>query len=623
MRKAAYIGLIVLGLIAIGLAILPRLVSSDAVREAMLLRAYEITGRTMQFSGSPKIKVSPYLGIEVHNVSFRGNSGNDQSPTLLQMPILAGKLSIAAALRGAIEITEIEFIRPVFKLTVYDSNRTSWTFPEGKMWRALSAARELRAQATSGQDPDISLLEDVRLGVFKITDGAVHYTNAINENSETITSLNGALTWPSLRAPLTFKGSGIWRGESIDGSFDLQMPIMLLAGGASSISVNFNSEPLNLKFEGETNRLADIFFSGTTSVESASLRRLITFLGGSIDPGTGFEAFTANGELSGTPGDIQLANSTILLDGNRYVGNLRLTLEAQEQNKLSGTLAANRLDLQPYSSLVLDAQNRTAAMSLLSQTSADIRFSANNVDIGTTTVGDFAGSLIGRRGDVKLDIGTASFGDGSLAGTISYFDTDDNSQTPDGESEGEQKPRLKISLDAININPAQLAIFRDNSLLIPEGPSDMRIRVVVLANEKARISETINGEVSLKMDSGSITGLNFSEVLKNLKPGEASAENVPLAAPLSATAVTDFLLDAALVNGTAWLKEGEFVVSDYKANLFGKAALTNGALAIWGAVMPAKAEQENSSNLVREQFFIGGTIGQPLILQQERVRLAE
>ena len=126
MKKIAAIIIVAIGLVALGFVALPLLVSSEAVRETMIERARQITGREMQFTGTPEITFYPFLGIELNNVTFRDAYGPKDAPPLLQMPVLNGKLSVTAALSGSIEVTEFHFVRPVFNLSVYETGRTNW-----------------------------------------------------------------------------------------------------------------------------------------------------------------------------------------------------------------------------------------------------------------------------------------------------------------------------------------------------------------------------------------------------------------------------------------------------------------------------------------------------------------
>ncbi|MCB1386519.1 MAG: AsmA family protein [Nitratireductor sp.] len=602
MKKVAIAAAVVLAVIAAVFVALPRLVSSEAVRTAMLERARAITGRDMLFTSTPKITFSPYLGIEIHNVSFRDEAGPADAPPILQMPVLKGRLGVAAALRGKIRLTEFEFVRPVFNLTTYANGRTSWTFPEGKMWEALSQARELRAATATGEAPDLSRLENIRLGTFRISDGVVRYRDMAGGHEETVSSLDGELAWPNVRAGWRFSGNWIWRGEAVTGGFQAASPIMLLAGGSSKLSFDLRSKPISMTFSGEANRLSDLFLSGATSVTSPSFRSLVTYLGGKVDPGTGFEAFSASGTVSGTLSDIQLADAAVSLDGNRYSGSLKFVSNPQDKNKLSGTLAANALDLTPYALLIADAHSRETMFDLLNQSDADLRLSAKTVTLPGLQLTDFAGGLIARQDEFNIDIGNASYGDGILAGSLSA-------------KGGSEMVEIGLSLDASGINPSTIELFKSRSSLLPDGPASMRLRLTSRIAEGSNLAGGLNGSFSLKMGTGRIIGLDISEVLQKPAPGEEGGDNVVHAKPLAATPVADLELNASISNGTAWLKDSGFLVNGLQAQLSGKTRLSIGSLAIWGNVAPPESPENTGQG---GQFFLGGTLKQPLFVPQHR-----
>jgi hypothetical protein len=56
---------------------------------------------------------------------------------------------------------------------------------------------------------------DVPLGEFFLEDGTLIYENRETGATERLDSLSLALQWPSVRQPLPFRGSGIWRGEQV------------------------------------------------------------------------------------------------------------------------------------------------------------------------------------------------------------------------------------------------------------------------------------------------------------------------------------------------------------------------------------------------------------------------
>ena len=602
MKKIAAIIIVAIGLVALGFVALPLLVSSEAVRETMIERARQITGREMQFTGTPEITFYPFLGIELNNVTFRDAYGPKDAPPLLQMPVLNGKLSVTAALSGSIEVTEFHFVRPVFNLSVYETGRTNWAFPAGKMWRVLSAAKELRAQQAGNETLNVAQLDDIRLGTFTISDGIINYSNALTGAKETVSSLNGTLNWPNIRSSWRFDGNGIWRGDAITGRMNADLPIMLLAGGISKISASLKSEPINLEFTGEANRLSDLFVSGNLNLSSPSLRRMVTFLGGEVEPGAGFESFSASGSVSGTMLDIQLADSTIQLDGNAYMGNLRFTISEAGKNKLNGTLAADRLDLQPYALLLLDGTNRKTLFTVINQSDADIRVSANTLSFPGLELKEFAGSLIARENEIKLDVGNAAFGNGILAGAISAT----------GDSE---HALLSFSLDGSGLNPVSLPFLKNYSRLLPDGPSNVRARLTSELSEQGALLETMNGNFTIAMPSGSIAGLDFSEVLKTLDPKSNDGENVMIAKPLAATPVTKFEINATISDGTAWVQNSQFEVRGYRARLSGKTELSGGSLAMWGGLEPPENQAGSTEG---GQFFLGGTLRQPLLVPQIR-----
>ncbi|MGB7334931.1 MAG: AsmA family protein [Salaquimonas sp.] len=591
--------LVLLGIGVLAVIALPWLISSDTVRANLLARANEVTGREMRFNGDPKVSFSPFLGIEIQDVVFaQKNASQDEQP-LLSMPYLRAKLNLASALTGEVVIDEFQFIQPKFNLKLFASGNTSWTFPDGEVWRSLQEAKNLKVETPTGTQPDLQKLSNLRLGRFSVESGTIEYTNEISGRKETITNFNGSLLWPNIRAGWTFSGNGIWRGDGVNVDLTAATPVMLLAGGSSKLKATVRSDTVNLDFDGEANRFSDLFYSGAATASAPSLRKMIEFFGGEAGVGSSFLEFSANGNLSGTLSDMKIENATLKLDGNDYVGGLRLILIEQSPNQLSGTLATELLRLAPYTSGMLGPEGLSSTLKLLNQTQLDLRLSAKSVAIGEFSLNDFAGGLSSKDQVFKIDIGNAALGAGLIVGNI---------QMAQKESDVE----ASVSLDAASLNLNEVTPLKALSGIIPSGPSDVKLRMSATAGDFDNLKNQMNGNFSIAMKNGNLNGLNFAEIKSSINDSGEESANIQIGNSPLQTKISDFVLNSIITHGVGWIQNSGFVVDGYNAQLTGKADLRSGNLGIWGVLQ----DVDEALSMEGFQFFLGGTMEQPLYVPE-------
>ena len=603
MKKVLILAAALLAGLSIMLVALPMLISSDAVRNSLIDRAREITGREMKFSGDPTVSFYPFLGIEIQNVTFGSENASPDGQPILSMPKLKGKLSITSALRGRIEVDEFQFVRPKFSLTLYPSGSTNWAFPDGKIWQTLKDATQLRLDSPTNAAPDISKLGNAPLGRFKVEDGIIEYRNEVTKTEESITNFNGTLVWPNVRSGWEFNGRGNWRGDTVAIVHSAKTPIFLLAGGTSSITGDIRSQTLNLSFVGEANRLSDFFLKGKVQANSPSLRNLIGFFGGSTGVGASFSNFNASGDFAGTIEAMQLENAKLELDGNALNGSLRLAIGAEVPNRISGTLAANSIDLSSYFPSGARRENATSIFEILRQADLDLRISASKFKIDTLELSDFAGGLIAKDSNLKIDIGNAGFNNAIIVGSLDVAKND-------------EKLSVTTNLNASGINPAKIKFLENVSGVKPQGLSNIKISLKSESGETGDFFNDTNGTFSLTMKKGQLDGLDFSDIRPVPgKEGEPK-ENIQIGNSLAKSEVTNFNLNVAIISGVGWVENSGFDIEEFSTGLSGKADLRSGNLAVWGEL---KKKDDNTA--AGTQFFLGGTLSLPLYVPDIRSRL--
>lgn len=603
-KKIIYLISALLLFLTLAAIALPFVISSDAVRAHLLMRAEQITGREMTFTGTPKVLLNPFLGVEISNVVFKSDFSEADEKPILSMERLRAKLSVASALTGNVELNEFQFIRPEFNLNVYSTGQSSWQFSEGKMWKVLQDARRLRDSTETGQEVDISLLPSIPFGNFKILDGVVSYENEITGIAETISNLNGDVNWKSTSSPFNFTGDGIWRGDAMKIQAQANSLIMMLAGGSTPMEFDLQSEPIALSFSGLVNRFSDVFMDGKLEVNSPSLRRFANLFDAKLPAGATLGQFTAAGDFSGTIEQFELGKTQLSLDGNEATGNLNFSVTENAVSRLTGTLAFTQFDMSPYFQLLqsatdqeLPAQGELASLDNLEM---DLRISSPIVNAPNFEIANFAGGVKSKDGIFSINIGNADIADGILVGDLSIASSEENFN-------------IKTDINISGFNFENMAYFSNFGTIKPTGLGEIDLKLESEGADVSGLIRNLTGETKVSLKEGEIQGLDlgkFKQVIENQNEDSTQVQVNNISE--GDTTPFDTLELTALVNhGVSWVTKSLISSEELQSTIVGKIDLFSGTLALRGNFLSENPDDQKPP-LKLGSFFIGGTVAKPL-----------
>lgn len=225
---------LIIVLIIAGLSV-PKLLSTTYVKQRIADQLSELSGRHVELTGSSSISLRPYLGVSYNDVVFSDPEDAEGKP-LVSIEELKAKLDLFAALFGEANLSQVEFIRPYFRLRVGQNGQRNWLPDKGLLGKQIASEEE-----------DGSL----RLGTVKIEDGIVELSDEQSRQSSQLTAVNGQIFWPKSDAPAKINMESVWNGEIMKVSASFADPIVLLRGGTSTVSLNVNSKPIKLILDGE------------------------------------------------------------------------------------------------------------------------------------------------------------------------------------------------------------------------------------------------------------------------------------------------------------------------------------------------------------------------------------
>lgn len=594
--------LVVVAIVGIVVVATPWLLSSDIVKERITGRIEELTGLKTTLRGTPKLSIIPFMGIKLGDVVIATPTGLESEfgdEPLVSMESLKGSLKLLPAIIGEPELANFKLVRPKFNLKVSRTGKVNWYSSKGALAKLLAQAINNK----SGNNPQTG---SIKLGSFEIINGTISYQNDRLGQTAELTSVNIQISWPGTARRASISGSMVWEGEIVKIAASADKPINLLAGGASEILIDVQSNPLNAHIEGMADTNLRSQFSGTTEISSPSVRQFLAWAGYDLAPGSTPGELQLSSKLIANPNNLKFQGATISMDGNTGTGFVELTISETKRIGLAGTLAFESLNFDPYFQALVKDNSDTgtteiAKIGLIDEFDLDLRFSANTATLGVLNLTSMAATAQIRDGGLILDVGEATLFGGMVQAQI-------QAEKEDGVPAGD----LKLNL--IDVELEQLSEFAspDGITIIGKGTASLSLKS--RGNNTSELIQHLNGKTTISASSGRIDGLNIAEIAINGK-NEIILDTSKVLAKTTEFSKMNIALHIA--NGIALLEDTQLEGKNLLAILGGKVDLWRGSLAMKGRVLLSKsgtpATQDASDISHNIPFFVGGTFAAPLI----------
>ena len=594
--------LVIVALFGIVAVATPWLLSSDIVKERIAGRIEELTGLKTTLKGTPKLSIIPFLGIKLKDVVIATPAGLEAEfgdNPLVSMESLKGSLKLLPAIIGEPELANFKLVRPKFNLKVSRTGKVNWYSSTGALAQLLSEAINNK----SGDNPQTI---PIKLGSFEIINGTINYQNDRLGRTAVLTSVNIELSWPGTAQRATITGSMVWKGEIVKIAASAGKPINLLAGGASDISIDIQSSPLNARIEGLADTNLRSQFSGTTKISSPSVRQFLAWAGYDLAPGSTPGELQLSAKLITNPNNMKFQDATISMDGNTGTGFMELTLSEANRIGLAGTLAFQSLNFDPYFQALIKDNSDTGAteiakIGLIDEFDLDLRFSANTATLGKLNLTSMAATTQIRDGNLILDVGEATLFGGMIQAQV-------QAAKEDGVPAGD----LKLNLIDIELEQLSEFVSPDGITIVGKGTASLSLKS--RGNNTSELIQRLNGKATIKASSGRIDGLNVAEIAID---GEKEIILDTTKVLARTTEFSKMKVSLHIANGIALLEDSQLEGKNLLAKIGGKVDLWRGSLAMNGRVLLSKSgtptTQEASDISHNIPFFVGGTFNAPLI----------
>jgi AsmA protein len=484
MPIAALLGVALIGLIATSWFI-----NRDALRQAVEAQIRTVTGLDLVVKGNIDVSVFPASYVSFHDVGLKGGGTADPA---LRVDVLTANLRLLPLLLQRFEIADVMMLRPKIRVVREADGESNWTPFIDTIARAMKP----------GAENQLSFSE------IRIQDGVLAYEDAANRVSETLGDIDLSLAWPSISRSFAATGQFDWRGERVDGSISASDFIAALSGDRSGLKARLASAPLKLAFDGSVANRTSMMMEGTLTVDSASLRNALRWMGQPPPGAGGFGRFALKARANVIGASIALTNVNVELDGNvaegvmTYANNGRQTLQA--------TLAAGALDFTPYISTfrllasgARDWNRQLFDLNSLSTTDLDMRLSAAGVTVGSSKLGRTAFGANLRGGALALSVGEAQVYGGIAKGSFGI-----------ARSDAVADIKAQFQFTDVDLQACASELFGITRL---SGRGNLNVSLVASGASPFGLAQSLDGTASLTGHDGAIAGVNVEQLLRRLE----------------------------------------------------------------------------------------------------------
>ena len=587
------VGFIILALAAVGigaLVILPFLMPADAVREAVKAEIRAVTGLDPVLRGGTSVSLFPSGAVRFDDVVLGDNRTG--APALTAEHVIA-RLRFFPFLAGRIEIADISLVRPTIAIIFNADHSSNWS------GHIETLARTLKP----GPDRPASFSE------IRITDGTIILRDKAYEIVETLANVEMALAWPSISRSFAATGRFAWHEQPIDATISLTDFVAALQGDRSGLKIRLAGAPFKFAFDGYLSYRPTLKMEGTLAADAASLRDTLRWAGQQPPPGGGFGRFALKAQTNVVGGTIGLSGVNIELDGN--AGEGVLTFDGRQA--LQGTLAAEGLDLTPYTSAVRlltsgerGWDSKPIALDGLEGVHLDLRLSAARVNIASAKLGRTAVAANLRGGNLTVAVGESQAFGGVVRGTFGL------ANSPAGADF-----RAQLQFSNVDLEQCLGDMFGIRRL---EGKGNLSFAVESSGRSVYDLTKALNGTASLTSRKGAIAGFNVEQLLKRI-------ERRPLSGGgefrTGKTPYETLTLNLKVVQGVANVEDVRMEGPSVGLALAGSASIPERELDLRGtaSLLSISATSNAAAPAFELPFMVQGPWDDPIILPDPQSRI--
>ncbi len=563
---------------------MPYFLARKGIEERIRSELTALSGLPVALKGEVSISLFPRFAAIAHDVEI-GSYG------VLALPAMKAKtlevdLSRLAALKSDLRITAL--LLDAAEVRLVSDSSGNW-LPAGiASLLAPAILAEQRSADESAPASNSGQTANLNIGSLRLTNSRLLFVSG--SGAEVVSDADMMLDWPNAATPLTASGGGTWRGKAARFSARLQNPIPMAAGNNSAVTLQVESGPASLSFDGFANLQNFFFTNGDLKFETPSMGQLLGWIGAKVDPGASMGSMGLSAKLTAKDDHLNFDDAVINFNGNPASGVFELKPDGRIP-ALSGTLAFEKLDLASFLgafSVGIAPGSTKPGVNFLQQINLDLRLSASKANAGTLPLTEVAAAIRIKDGHADFDLGDAAIAGGRLRGDLKV-------QEADG------LPDASVMLRFSDLDPAQF--FGKSGGPVISAPVGGTFAAEGKYGAFLPFILTAQGDLELESSGGGVRNFGLADFRRRLDAGVLF--NLPMNDG-GVVALNSMRLKARVKDGVA-------IVSDGRLSLAGGEIAFTGALPIVSDSVALSGQLTDDEGGAVRRFFIGGSSGLPFV----------
>ena len=325
--------LAVVGLAAAGAAALYVAGPADLVRDQIVTRVKQQTGRDLVINGATSFTFYPALGVSMGDVALSAPPGMT-APPLVTIKNLTASVALMPLLSREVEVKEVRLEEPVVSLQVDTAGRKSWDFavnlvPTSPVRFAQASDPNLATDAQPGAamlvDGSLTSIERIALGDVRIVNGSLLYNDQRTGTAETASAIDLVIAAPSFDGTATANGKFRFRDEPLELTSEITSPAGFLRASSGRVVAHLKGAPIDLRYEGTARFAGTTDLDGNLAVSSPSLHRLAAFANNQKPSAGEDRPLAVTGKLTAAGNTWTLSGATGAIERTKGTGDIAVT----------------------------------------------------------------------------------------------------------------------------------------------------------------------------------------------------------------------------------------------------------------------------------------------------------
>ena len=433
MKKALYILLALVAIIAVAVVAAPRLIDWNDFKPTIADAVRQATGRELVISGDLDVSLVPNIEIRAQAIQLSGARGMPVA-SVADIDVM---IELWPLLGRTVVVERLIVRQPPLALQVDETGRANW---DTALVSALSGERDDQGEARALP------FADVRLGEVRIEGGALTFADQRTGQRVAATDIGIDVTMADLSQPLSLTVDATVNNEPVSFALDLRSPRALLSGQPVQIAAELIAQPVTIRLDGSGSVADTPSGAGTFTLDVPSVGALAAWLDRPLDP-----SLPDPGPLSVRATVVQDGTATVLEEA--AIEGAAISARASGPIDLEGDTPVVALndeggvhDFDRYlpppaeavagapdagapadvgASLLAGVSNEALDLSMLRQLQGDIRVRLGGIRARGYQVGAIDVTMTARDGAVTMEISDLALYGGSIRGGFQVDAADD------------------------------------------------------------------------------------------------------------------------------------------------------------------------------------------------------